>query len=78
MIIFICLFMAAPGLRWCALTFSSGGEWRVPFVTAHRLLIAWRLLLLRATGPRCAQASAAAACRLSSRGAQAPELRLAA
>lgn len=60
MIIFICLFMAAPSLRWCALTFSSGGKWQLLFVAAHRLLIAWRLLLLRTMGSGCVQASAAA------------------
>lgn len=36
MFIFICLFTAAPGLRWCTLTFSSGGEWGLLFVVVHR------------------------------------------
>ena len=38
--LFICLFLAALGLRCCAWAFSSGGEWGLLFVAVRRLLIA--------------------------------------
>ena len=73
--LFICLFLAALGLRCCARAFSSCGEQELLFVAVHGLLTAVASLRCgaRALG---AQASVVVACGLSSCGSRALEHRL--
>ena len=44
--LFIYLFLAALGLRCCARSFSSCGEWGLLFVTVHGLLTAVASLIV--------------------------------
>ena len=46
--LFVCLFMAALGLRCCAWAFSSCGEWGLLFIAVRGLLIAVASLCYRA------------------------------
>ena len=78
--LFICLFLAALGLRCCAQAFSSCSEQGLLFVVVHRLLIAVASLVaehgLQACGLQQLQhaVSVLVACGLSSCGSQAQQL----
>ena len=37
--LFICLFLAVLGLRYCARALSSCGEWGLLFIEVHGLLV---------------------------------------